>query len=129
MIHVSIGDVRYCILATERGGQWIARAERDDTGEPFGIECGGPTETRVIDRLTGWLEWQSAHTAALEALQQAERAYHRTIAGGAFANPTKGPTAVERQRESLGSSTLRESGSMKSARGNRSRATQFSTCA
>ena len=36
-----------------------------------------------------------------EALQQAQRAYHRTIAGSAFANPTEGPTAIELQRESL----------------------------
>ena len=106
MNQISIGEVRYRIVATERGGQWIARAERDDTGKPFGIECGGPTETSVIDRLTGWLEWQSAHAAALEALQQAERAYHRMVAGNAFGcpgrGPTEGPTAVERQKESLG---------------------------
>ena len=41
------------------------------------------------------------HTAALEALQQAERAYHRTIAGSAFASPTEGPSAIEVQKESL----------------------------
>ncbi len=35
------------------------------------------------------------------ALQQAERAYHRTIAGSAFVNPTEGPTPIEMQRESL----------------------------
>jgi hypothetical protein len=48
-----------------------------------------------------WLEWQREHAAALEALQQAQRAYHRTIAGSAFASPTEGPTAVEVQKESL----------------------------
>ena len=48
-----------------------------------------------------WLAWQREHTAALEALQQAQRAYHRTIAGSAFANPTEGPTPIELQRESL----------------------------
>jgi hypothetical protein len=48
-----------------------------------------------------WLEWQREHAAALEALQQAQRAYHRTIAGSAFANPTEGPSAIELQRESL----------------------------
>ena len=41
------------------------------------------------------------HTAALEALQQAQRAYHRTIAGSAFASPTEGPSAIEMQKESL----------------------------
>ena len=48
-----------------------------------------------------WLEWQREHAAALEALQQAQRAYHRTIAGSAFASPTDGPTAIEMQKESL----------------------------
>jgi hypothetical protein len=48
-----------------------------------------------------WLEWQREHAAALEALQQAQRAYHRTIAGSAFASPTEGPSPVEMQKESL----------------------------
>ena len=48
-----------------------------------------------------WREWQLEHAAALEALQQAQRAYHRTIAGSAFAGPTEGPTAIEMQKESL----------------------------
>ena len=48
-----------------------------------------------------WLEWQREHAAALEALQQAQRAYHRTIAGSAFASPTEGPSPVELQKESL----------------------------
>ena len=48
-----------------------------------------------------WIEWQAEHAEALEALQQAQRAYHRTIAGSAFASPTEGPSAVEMQKESL----------------------------
>ena len=48
-----------------------------------------------------WLEWQREHAAALEVLQQAQRAYHRTIAGSAFASPTEGPSPVEMQKESL----------------------------
>ena len=48
-----------------------------------------------------WNTWQREHTAALESLQQAQRAYHRTIAGSAFASPTEGPTAIELQQESL----------------------------
>jgi hypothetical protein len=48
-----------------------------------------------------WQEWQREHAAALEALQQAQRAYHRTIAGSAFASPTEGPSAIELQKESL----------------------------
>ena len=89
------------ITAVERDGHWIAHAERVDTGERFGIECTGATEPEAIGRLKRWLEWQSEHAAALEALQEAERAYHRTIAGSAFASLTEGPTPEEMQRESL----------------------------
>ena len=48
-----------------------------------------------------WVAWQREHSAGLEELQQAERNYHRTIAGSAFASPTEGPTAVEMQKEAL----------------------------
>jgi len=89
------------ILCSEREGRWVAHAVRDDTGDPFGIECPGATKQEAIERLTRWLDWQRDHAAALDELQQAERAYHRTISGSAFANPTEGPTAVEMQRDSL----------------------------
>jgi len=55
----------------------------------------------VSDISERWLEWQREHAAALESLQQAQRAYHRTIAGSAFASPTEGPSAIELQKESL----------------------------
>ena len=97
----TIGGTRLDVHATEREGQWMARAVRDDNGDPFGIECAGASEAEAVARLTRWLDWQSEHTAALDALQQAERAYHRTIAGSAFANPTEGPSAIEIQKESL----------------------------
>jgi hypothetical protein len=99
--HVSIGTERYRLSCVERDGQWLARAEREDTGDPFGIECAGANEAEALDRLTRWLEWQGEHAAALEDLQSAERAYHRTIAGSAFASPTEGPSAIELQRDSL----------------------------
>jgi hypothetical protein len=83
------------IICEDRGGQWVARAFRADTGDPFGIECVDDSRDRAIERLTRWLDWQREHTAALDALQQAERAYHRTIAGSAFALPTEGPNAIE----------------------------------
>jgi len=89
------------ITCTERDGQWVARAERADTGDPFGIECTGTTEQEARERLNSWLEWQRDHSEALESLQQAERAYHRTIAGSAFASPVEGPSAIETQKESL----------------------------
>ena len=101
MTEITIGDLRYRLVAIERDGQWIAHAERDDTGNPFGIECGGPTRDDATGRLTTWLTWQSEHVAAMGALQTAERAYHRTVAGSAFANPSEGPTALELQKESL----------------------------
>jgi hypothetical protein len=97
----TIGQTTFTLQATERDGQWLARASRDDNGDPFGIECAGATESEAIVRLTSWLEWQSELTAALESLQQAVRAYHRTIAGSAFASPTEGPSAIEVQKESL----------------------------
>jgi hypothetical protein len=93
--------VRCRVITIERDGQWIARALREDTGDPFGIECAGPTPREAADRLQRWLAWQREHAAALEALQQAERAYHRTIAGSAFANPAEGPSPIELQKESL----------------------------
>jgi hypothetical protein len=91
----------YRLVASQRDGQWIAVAERADTGDRFGIECAGGSEADAVDRLARWLEWQSEHTAALAALQRAEHAYHRTIAGSAFASPTEGPSAIELQKESL----------------------------
>jgi hypothetical protein len=101
MMHIEIGRRRYRLVSAEREGRWLARAERDDTGDPFGIECAGDSEQEATARLTRWLEWQAEHTAALEELQRAERAYHRTIAGSAFASPTEGPSALEMQKESL----------------------------
>ena len=88
-------------MTVERDGQWVARAVRADSGDQFGPEYTASSADGAVLRLTSWLEWQSEHAAALEALQGAERAYHRTIAGSAFANPTEGPTAIELQRESL----------------------------
>lgn len=85
----------------EREGRWIAYAERADTGDRFGIECAGATREEAEARLSAWLAWQAEHTAALAALQEAERAYHRTIAGSAFASAAEGPSAIEMQKDSL----------------------------
>jgi hypothetical protein len=89
------------IRCAEREGRWVAHAVREDTGDPFGIECAGDTEQEAIERLTRWLNWQKDHAAALDALQQAERAYHRAVSGSAFTSPTEGPTAIEIQRDAL----------------------------
>jgi hypothetical protein len=98
---VTIGSSIYRIVTTGRDGRFIARAERADTGERFGIECTGVSADAAADRLSRWLEWQHDHAAALEELQRAEGAYHRTIAGSAFVGPIEGPSAVEMQKESL----------------------------
>ena len=91
-----------CRIETlERDGRWIARARREETGDLFGIECAAATEGEAVARLTEWLDWQREHAEALAALQQAERAYHRTIAGSAFASATEGPSPTEMQKESL----------------------------
>lgn len=101
MKEVLIGANSYRILASCRDGQWFARAERSDTGDRFGIECTGVSSDEAMERMARWLEWQQEHAAALEDLQRAEHAYHRTIAGSAFVGPTEGPSAVEMQKESL----------------------------
>ncbi len=93
--------MNHIIKTTQRDGQWVAFAERPDNGDRFGIECGGATEADARERLQRWLEWQADHSAALEELQRAERAYHRSIAGSAFASATEGPSALEIQKESL----------------------------
>ena len=68
----------YRLVAAAHQGRWLAHAERD-TGDRFGIECAGASETEAIDRLASWLEWQNRHTTALQALQQAQREYHRLL--------------------------------------------------
>jgi hypothetical protein len=88
-------------VTSEQDGGWVAHAERDDTGDQFGIELTADNESEVAGRLTRWLEWQNRHAAALESLQTAQNAYHRTLAGSAFASPTEGPAALELQKESL----------------------------
>ena len=98
---VTIGSTTYRIVAIERDGRWVARAERTDNGDRFGIESSGASAEEAGDRMARWLAWQHEHATALEDLQRAESAYHRTIAGSAFASPSEGPSAIEMQKESL----------------------------
>lgn len=79
-----IGDAVYRVVTNTRDGVWTAHAERLATGDRFGIDCTGSTEAAATGKLTAWLAWQHAHSKALEALQQAERAYHRALAEDAF---------------------------------------------
>ena len=98
---LTIGAVRYRIVAVEREGRWVARAEKVDSGDRFGGEFSGASADAASESAAQWLAWQHEHAAALDDLQRAENAYHRTVAGSAFANPTEGPTAIELQKESL----------------------------
>jgi hypothetical protein len=49
--------MHYRIITSERAGQWLAQAAREDTGDPFGIECAGASEQDAAERMTRWLEW------------------------------------------------------------------------
>ena len=53
MKHLTIGDTQYRVICVERDGQWTARAERDATGDPFGIECSGASDAEAIARGAG----------------------------------------------------------------------------
>ena len=53
----------------------------------------GPIET--------FAQWQREHAAALEELQDAQRAYHRTVAATAFQGAADEPSAEEMRRASL----------------------------
>jgi hypothetical protein len=100
-MELTLGGARYVLSAEGAGGQFTAIARKAETGERFGIECTGESEADALDRLSRWLAWQYEHASALESLQRAEQAYHRTLAGSAFASAVEGPSAVELQKESL----------------------------
>jgi hypothetical protein len=53
----------------------------------------GPSET--------FAQWQREHAVALEELQEAQRAYHRTVAVTAFQGTTEEPSGEEMRRASL----------------------------
>src|SRR5947209_8468078 len=67
MREIAIGDLRYRLIAERRDAQWIAYAEPRGTSGRFGMECAGATEDEAIDKLSRWLEWQTEHSAALDA--------------------------------------------------------------
>ncbi len=48
-----------------------------------------------------WLAWQREHAHALSALQEVQRAYHRAVAGRAFASPVEGHSPVEIEKDAL----------------------------
>jgi hypothetical protein len=50
--------------------------------------------SRSVD---AWSEWQRDHAAALAALQEAQRAYHRAAVGSGQSAPGSQQSAVERR--------------------------------
>ena len=85
-MNIQIGDSTYTLVAVSRRDQWTAHAVRTDSGDRYGIEVTASSEEDATSRLARWLQWQHDHTAALEALQRAEHAYHRAVANAAFSS-------------------------------------------
>jgi hypothetical protein len=98
---LAIEGVGYRLVAVAGDDRWVAYARRADNGDRFGVECAASTEREALELLERWLLWQSEHRRALEALQSAERRYHRTVAGGAFADAGGEPAAVQARQASL----------------------------
>jgi hypothetical protein len=98
---MQIADRSYRLVTSRLGVRWMAYAEQIETGERFGVECAGESETEALDRLSRWLVWQGEHSAALQALQDAERTYHRAIAGTAFTSGDEETACTELRRAAL----------------------------
>lgn len=94
---VQFGNISYQLFAKEHAGSYLAYALRGDGAERFGIETAGASADDAIAKLTRWLEWQHQHADALERLQDAERAYHRAMAGAAFAEDQAGVDTARKQ--------------------------------
>lgn len=97
---VTIGADQYRLEAAERDGQWVAVAYRLDDGRQFGPPVWGATADAALDRIATWLAWQREHQEALAALQEAERAYQRLVAGRLVAGPDD-PSLGELEAEAL----------------------------
>jgi hypothetical protein len=94
---VQFGHTSYRLLTREQSGSFVAYACRGESPERFGVETTAASADEAMAKLTRWLEWQHQHTEALDQLQEAERAYHRTIAGAAFTDDQVGPDAAKKQ--------------------------------
>ncbi len=97
---VTIGAEQYRLAADERDGQWMAVAHRLDDDRRFGPPVWGATPEDALDRAAAWLVWQREHQDALAALQEAERAYQRLVAGRLVAGPDD-PSLGELEAEAL----------------------------
>ena len=84
LMELTIGDRRYVLHVEQRAGGWVAHAQRPQDGARVSADWTGKSKDDVVWRLSRWLTWQVEHEVTLEALQEAERTYHRLIAGAAF---------------------------------------------
>ena len=100
-MNIEIDDVTYTVVVRCLENLWTAHAVRAESGERHGIEVSAPTESEATTRLTRWLQWQREHTRALETLQEAERAYHRAVAGTAFSSSDAKSTETKPSRAAM----------------------------
>ncbi|MEQ1908856.1 MAG: hypothetical protein ABMA15_08535 [Vicinamibacterales bacterium] len=100
-MNIQIDDVTYTVVVRCVQDQWTAHAVRSESGERYGVEVAAPTESEATLRLTRWLQWQREHTRALEKLQDAERAYHRAVAGAAFSSAEAQITETKPSRAAM----------------------------
>jgi len=101
MSDVVVRGQTFNIRVSRRDGRSVAHALRAETGDRFGENFTGGSDHEAVGCLTKWLEWQSDHAAALEALQEAERAYHRARASHMLASDTDRSSAGQERTECL----------------------------
>ena len=95
---ITVGDRQFRIRTVACGEGWQAHAVAVDSGHRFGLDVSASTEGEAVAGVQAWLEWQRDHAAALAALQDAERAYHRVLTAHAFGRGNGGePVAEKRQ--------------------------------
>jgi hypothetical protein len=97
---VTIDGAAFTIEAARRDQEWQAEA-RTAGGERYGPAIVDRDPDAAVARVERWLVWQRDHDAKLRALQEAEQAYHRTIAGSAFVAEADGASRFELQAEAL----------------------------
>ena len=94
---VTIGERLFRIRAVARGEGWQAHAVRAESGHRFGVDVTAATEAEAVAAVERWLAWQHDHAAALDDLQQAERAYHRVLTAHAFGGARRAEASVAKR--------------------------------
>lgn len=98
-MELTIGSTDYRLISNDRNGRVVTHAVRLDNGDRFGIEVNGASAEDTQTTLARWLQWQYEHSEALATLQQAERVYHKAMAGAAFG--TTPEAAAEESRTAV----------------------------